>query len=373
MTQTASQPHLDPDTRSSSRETLAGIDIAKLFFAFCIIGLHTGVFLNFSHGYYLHTMVFRLGVPFFFFCSGYFVSKKMLSSSNRKYVFFSTIKKLLVVYLLWNLIYVPIGLYRSSSLTPIALLSELYNVLLLRSHTVMWFVGSLIISLILLFHIQERYLKWTIFSACVLYIIGLLFNTYRFVLFDTRFEPLILWLTSTFGSNSNAWFCGFLFTGLGYWIAQTEPSFLKNTTKQAVINLLLLLLGGLLLTIEVYVVRRHLDVVTNYEYYLSHILIIPALFLLIKRIPIAIPTTVIRKLSSYIYYSHMLVIIALLYCMDQWNLTLFNNPTAQYLAVILITVGISLAYHYGKQGYQRILKHGSASKKKHVSQNGGPV
>lgn len=364
MTQTASQPHLDSDTRNSSRETLAGIDIAKLLFAFCIIGLHTGVFLNFSSGYYIHTMVFRLGVPFFFFCSGYFISKKMLSNSNRRNVFFSTIKKLLVVYLLWNLIYVPMGLYRSHSLTPIALLSELYSVLLLRSHTIMWFVGSLIISLILLFHIQERHIMWAIICACALYIVGLLFNTYRFVLLGTCFEPLILWLTSTFGSNSNAWFCGFLFTGLGYLIARTETSFLKNTTKQIAVNIFLLLCGITLLAFEVSVVCRHLDVVTNYEYYLSHILIIPALFILIKRIPVSIPTNVIRKMSSYIYYAHMLVIVALLYCTKRWNLTLFNNPTVQYLAVILITVGISLSYHYGKQGYKHIRKAGLPANKK---------
>lgn len=363
MKHVASHSLLDSEAKSTSAETLSGIDIAKLFFAFCIVGLHTGVFYNFPIGYYIHTMLFRLGVPFFFFCSGYFISKKVITCSDRKEVFFSTIKKLLVVYLLWNLIYVPISLYRSNSFTPIALLSELYNVLLLRSHTIMWFVGSLILSLLLIFHIKEKYLKQALFGAFVLYLVGLLFNTYRFIFLGTQFEALIIWLTSMFGSNSNAWFCGFLFTGLGYYIALADSPSIQKKSMQNVFNIDLLFCGIALLTLEVNVVHHHLDVVTNYEYYLGHVLIIPAMFLLVKRIPISVPTAVIRKLSSYIYYSHMLVIVMLLYCTEKWNLSLLNNPTIQYITVILITVLISMAYHYGKQGCKHKQKNGAQERR----------
>ena len=61
------------------------IDYAKLFFAVCIVVIHTDVFLStrLSSWMILHGIC-RLAVPFFFITSGFFFGKKLLISKNIK-------------------------------------------------------------------------------------------------------------------------------------------------------------------------------------------------------------------------------------------------------------------------------------------------
>ncbi len=61
------------------------IDILKLLFAMCIIGIHTGFLLKYNYGYYIHNVIFRLGAPYFFIVPGYFLGIR-INSNNRKEV-----------------------------------------------------------------------------------------------------------------------------------------------------------------------------------------------------------------------------------------------------------------------------------------------
>ena len=52
------------------------IDFLKLFFALCIVGIHTDlvkIFPSEHTQWYVMQVVFRMGVPFFFVVSGYFL------------------------------------------------------------------------------------------------------------------------------------------------------------------------------------------------------------------------------------------------------------------------------------------------------------
>lgn len=104
---------------------LTNIDIAKLFFAYCIIGLHSGVFLESKYGYYIHSIVFRLGVPFFFICSGYFLAGKT-TAENKTEVMLQYIKKLLVPYFLWNALYIPYSLHYAHALNGYNLMNGIF-------------------------------------------------------------------------------------------------------------------------------------------------------------------------------------------------------------------------------------------------------
>ena len=80
------------------------IDIFKLIFALGIVALHTGFLLNFNFGYYVHSFFFRLGVPFFFLCSGFFLASKV-EEKNKKDVFLKYLKKLFTIYLILSFVY----------------------------------------------------------------------------------------------------------------------------------------------------------------------------------------------------------------------------------------------------------------------------
>ena len=76
------------------------LDIAKFFFSICIIGIHTKFLGEYKIGYYIETNIFRIAVPFFFICNGYFIAKSMDQNSfdNKK------LKKIVVKRLsLWYL------------------------------------------------------------------------------------------------------------------------------------------------------------------------------------------------------------------------------------------------------------------------------
>ena len=66
------------------KTSTSSIDLMKLFFAICIVAIHTGLLNQFSSAtnWYIMHMIFRLAVPFFFITSGYFFGKKFLPVEN---------------------------------------------------------------------------------------------------------------------------------------------------------------------------------------------------------------------------------------------------------------------------------------------------
>ena len=63
------------------------IDFLKLFFALCIVGIHTDlvkIFPSEHTQWYVMQVVFRMGVPFFFVVSGYFLGRKLWNCTDRK-------------------------------------------------------------------------------------------------------------------------------------------------------------------------------------------------------------------------------------------------------------------------------------------------
>lgn len=77
-------------------------DIAKLFFAYSVVGIHTIVFrdINYDLWYYIQHLVFIMAVPFFFMCSGYFYNPQKDTSLLPK-----SVKRLMVPYFIWSIIY----------------------------------------------------------------------------------------------------------------------------------------------------------------------------------------------------------------------------------------------------------------------------
>ena len=194
-----------------NKENFALIDIFKLFFALCIVGLHTGFLYNYAFGYYVHTIIFRLGVPFFFIASGYFLAKKDVGT-NQKNICLDFIKKLLPMYLLLGTTYIILFAIRYNDFSASSLLINFWYLITGRSLSVMWYVGALITSAIILLHLNtKKKLLYSLILFLVLYIIGLLFNTYSFLLINGTFDFIYRFLVTQFHSNSNFLFVGFLF------------------------------------------------------------------------------------------------------------------------------------------------------------------
>ena len=62
------------------------VNLAKFISAILVIGIHTSPLqgLHPNLNYFTRCIVFRLAVPFFFICSGYFLSDKLFSDDKEK-------------------------------------------------------------------------------------------------------------------------------------------------------------------------------------------------------------------------------------------------------------------------------------------------
>lgn len=322
---------------NDNKKNYAAIDIMKFVFALCIIGLHASFLYNYEIGYYAHTIFFRLGVPFFFIVSGFFFANGV--KEERKESFFKFIKKMIPIYLVFSIFYMIIVLARSNDFSFQGIIFQLWYIITGRSLSVMWFVGSLILAALIVFHLDSKTkLKKALIVGLLLYLIGLLFNTYAFLLSGTDLEFINSFFVSNFNNNSNVIFLGFFWFGLGYYFNKYGSLKILNSRFK---RILIIIIGFVLLYFEIRVVKGHLDVVANYEYYFAHLLIIPALVVGLLNINLKFNTRILRKLSSMMYYTHFIFIYLLIFIGGVHHIGLLDNPTWFYLFTCVGTIAFS--------------------------------
>lgn len=102
------------------------IDFIKFLMAFCVIAIHTNPLINCDSRLVLsiYDSVVELAVPFFFIVSGFLMAKKF-DGKNNTAIIYKQMKKILKMYLLWNLIYSPLEIYHSMS-SGIPLVKEVF-------------------------------------------------------------------------------------------------------------------------------------------------------------------------------------------------------------------------------------------------------
>lgn len=86
------------------KKQAAVVDIFKFLFSICILAFHTKIVHNFpvKLQWYIIHLIFRLGVPFFFCTSGYFLGCKLWSDTNSDDVFEKYIRKMILPFLVWG-------------------------------------------------------------------------------------------------------------------------------------------------------------------------------------------------------------------------------------------------------------------------------
>ncbi len=314
------------------------IDIAKLIFSIFIIGIHTSVLGNTTLGFYMHDFLFRLAVPFFFLASGYFLARNALKG-NRNEEIRKYIKKTYKIFIILGFIYLIISYIRFDNFSMDAILQSFWNLLILQSTSPIWFVGTLVASAIILLHLDDnKNLKKALLIALVLYILGFSFSTYKYIALKLHLTSIVNFLSNKFITQRNVFFIGFLFFGIGYYIGKNEEKFLSISKKWLAG---LLFGGGILLLIENIFVHRVLIFTPLHEYYFSHLIVIPVLFLILSNpklnSKIKFNTTNLRKLSTYIFYIHFLVIILL-----TKSKFMINSTITSFILTTLITIILSL-------------------------------
>lgn len=260
------------------------LDYFKILLATLVITIHMQPLFTQGSllGWLISNGISRIAVPCFFIINGYFIFSKITD----KKAIFKYLKRLLIIYIVWALIYLPFTFGGSIPKTLLNLFVGYYH---------LWYVPALIIGVALLFilkkFIRNNYVL--LFIAIALYFIGSIIQ-YSFV--STSMAELLLY--------RNALFDAFPYIFIGFFIHS-----IKDKLSDSNFSMVYVLFAVTLCTLffESYLAYHNL---TERDMFASSILFCPALVMIILRHSKYTQNDgYIGLLSSGIYFSHLLVIM----------------------------------------------------------------
>lgn len=312
------------------------IDVLKLMFSFCIIALHTNLFLKEYPTLYWYSshVIWRIAVPFFFITSGYFFCKKIKSSQHPKEVLKHTIKRLTILLSFWLLITLPLEIKQLliQNLTTKQIIIELLRKVLFYPWGALWYIWALIISYLLIYpFIRKNCYKLPLLLGGLLYLFAILANSYYFVIENTFLQVIIDKYLSIFISTRNGIFLGFFYIAIANYLT------IKKTYSKKK-NIILLTVGIIGLIFEATIIRNH-HYIEDHSLFFSLLLIAPSLFELAKSFKVNKNGRTIRNLSIGIYVLHRPILGYLNYFFH-----LEEKLSSIELFIIILLLSIVISY-----------------------------
>ena len=243
------------------------LDILKFISSILIIILHIRPFIGFSNelDLFFNNIITRFCVPLFFVITGYFVAKK--EDNNRNYID-KYIKKTVLLYLSWSLIYLPLFIkividnvslindVISTVNLPLYLLIILFvillpfgiSILLLYSGVYyhLWYFPALICSLFVLKKWKERFnYKWLLFISFILLLIGAS-ETY-FGVFNESFQQVLMMYFDVFYTTRNFLFFGLFYILLGFYLGKRKDCYSSYCFIKLMISIVCLVFEAIIL------------------------------------------------------------------------------------------------------------------------------
>ena len=283
------------------------IDLFKFIGAIIIIAIHTiatggreGLFYTF-----LSKVIYGLPVPFFYVCSGFLLGSKLLKQDvHIKNTIVNYIKRLIIPLCFWCFVsqfflYDFIGNYNN-----ISFWLELVQTFLFSPWSAMWYVMGLIVAVIIMYPFikKNKYLSLVMVSL-VVYLIGLLFGNYYFLIKDTFISDGFNIYQKIFITTRNGLFYGLPFTASGFYV-----NYLKNNQK---INynkvLIIVIISFITLLTEVFVLEKK-EFLENSSLYLSSIVLVPCFVLYLSKYYSNKPNlSILCKYSVGLYFTHQCI------------------------------------------------------------------
>ena len=119
-----------------------------------VIAIHTNLFHDADEtlNFFVVQIVCRLAVPFFAVCSGYFLTRKILAESGENHwrIFIKQWKKLLLIYGIWALLYLPYSIpmwIRIGWFSPFAFVDYFVGAFTKGAHYHLWYLWGMIYTL----------------------------------------------------------------------------------------------------------------------------------------------------------------------------------------------------------------------------------
>ena len=302
-------------------ERNVALDYLKLFFSFMIVGLHGHFLSDYSLIVYYLTVngIFRVAVPSFLIINGFYFFSVI--KRNR---FCGWLKRVLILYLFWMVFYAYFWLFVPDLYQVGIIKTVVVNMVLGYFH--LWYLSGMIIAGVLLFWLRKYSAFILIMCSLTLFLIGVaiqyLFEYHQLdsLIIDSAINRHFL--------HRNALLFSFPFFCMGYLIRKYD---LHNKVS---VNLvwMITVLGVMLLFIESYLNYAFLGVSSDFDNYLSLILIVPFLFIAIIKLNVIGHSKNVALYSSAIYFIHA----AILYALKKY--TVVGSTKLTMLCILLSTI-----------------------------------
>ena len=332
------------------KENYAYIDYLKLFFCICVIGIHAQIFYNFDNtfNYVLFHSVFRSAVPFFFVASTFFLGLKLKNKSlnDKNIIINKYLIRLIIPYIFWMVV---------SSIKVISMLDggllvkiiKLIRVALFNPWSALWYIWALIVFLIIykvLINIfKDKFnINVLLVISLVLYLIALLCNNYYFLIENTFMNKIINTYMNVFITPRNGILIS-IFMVLGLKLSDIKDRF-NNKNKLIISSIILFII----LVIETLLIRNN-SFLDDRSLYITFIIFIPILFILFTKFKSNRNTTLIRNLSTGLYFMHCPTLMLL-------KLFLVNEYALFICTIVIDTIILLVLYKINNKYINYVIK-----------------
>lgn len=320
------------------------IDILKFIMALCVVAIHTdpAKLIEDTNIYIIYRSIVKLAVPFFFIATGFLLADKIGNENCDYNKIEFHIKKLLKIYVIWNIIYLPLAVYYYCDMDYSVLHSILDYVrgfIFIGEHYnsyILWYILSSIYALIFILMLMKHKFNSgnILICGCIIWFIAYTFTLYTQGLINVPgiIDNGLNLLAKTIVSGRI--FMGFVYIPLGIFLYD-------HKTDNIMYGILL------------FVISFVLDIIssgTGYLYEVGRLLGAAGIFIIALNIELKYSSVygTLREMSSTIYFIHLWV----------WTIvyTVIYKEKTYGLLPFVITAGISCLVAYIFRRYKLFKK-----------------
>ncbi len=305
------------------------IDIWRFIVSFLIVAIHISPFDKISpeFDFFFTRILGRIAVPLFLMITGYYILDKSLNDVK---ILKDYTKKILKIYFLCILLYLPINIYMRK-FASINFIQIVKDILINGTLYHLWYFPALILGIwITYFLIKKMSKKWCFSIISILYLIGLLGDSYYgLTSINNTLSSIYRFIFHIFEYTRNGLFYTPIFIYMGYVIKKYK---IKN--KCSLISIFILFscmtMEGMIL--HHYNLQKHDSM---------YIFLIPLMYFLFTYLMSHSKKSNkrIRSMATIIYISHPLFIVAIRFVSGMLGIEniLVENNLILYLIVCTLT------------------------------------
>ena len=334
------------------------IDVMKIIFAILVVGIHSGIMQNTDSTiqWMLFHGIFRLAVPFFFVCSGFFLGIKLYKNTDTKDGIIQIkkyIKRLCIPFVFWLIIGLPMEIYELIGNGFIMIILKLLRKIIFYPWGALWYVLAVIIASIIIIPFYKRNkIEYAIILGAILYVFALLCNSYYFLIEKTVIKDIVDKYLGIFISARNGLFVGLFFVTIGIYIAKTINNDKRDFNVR--FHTFLFIITYLLLLLEIFLIKnfKHQD---DHSLFVMLPVFISELLIVVKRFDGNINTKTLRNYSTGIYFIHRPIINFFNIIQNELSIKI-NNYIVFILVLGIALVLLTICYKIDNKYLNRVIK-----------------